>query len=491
MANSSIKFGMTHALIRRAIPDFLRQNSVLEAMTKELRADERFTYLATTPVGAVTLLVSRSDNTHGKPVVEGWWDERLTSTQVMHLLVGSSREDGKQQSGNEGLLTAQAHAGRLRQTLRATMQTLGASDGVLTRLATYCRTAGVRRLVIVPSGLLGLLPLHAALVPRSSTSGVIEPLVDVVQVSYAPSARIWATSQRHAIKYPAEKINALIVGDPQPQSEGAPPLPGARDEAQAISTLISQAVHGRVSTFTGEAATLSEVLDVLRGQGATLTHVHFACHGLAELTNPQTSGVLLAYEARLMTRDLLDPVVVRFAQLRLAILSACRTALVGTELPDEVVGLPSAWLQAGAKSVLASLWPISDSKTVALMTKFYELHLLDRCEPVDALWLAQRWLRGLPTWREDCRAAGAAQAAEGPEVGNVIHRLALARGEITLLDDLEDSEESIETMERNVVDRIIGGTSQGNEVSQVPTIASKHQFWENARHWAAFVMYGT
>ncbi len=230
---------------------------------------------------------------------------------------------------------------------------------------------------------------------------------------------------------------------------------------------------------------------MLRGQGATLTHVHFACHGLAELTNPQTSGVLLAYEARLMTRDLLDPVVVRFAQLRLAILSACRTALVGTELPDEVVGLPSAWLQAGAKSVLASLWPISDSKTVALMTKFYELHLLDRCEPVDALWLAQRWLRGLPTWREDCRAAGAAQAAEGPEVGNVIHRLALARGEITLLDDLEDSEESIETMERNVVDRIIGGTSQGNEVSQVPTIASKHQFWENARHWAAFVMYGT
>jgi hypothetical protein len=44
---------------------------------------------------------------------------------------------------------------------------------------------------------------------------------------------------------------------------------------------------------------------------------------------------------------------------------------------------------------------------------FYEMHLLDRLDPVQALWLAQRWLRGLPTWREDCRVAGAKQAAEG------------------------------------------------------------------------------
>src|SRR5947209_15440552 len=174
------------------------------------------------------------------------------------------------------------------------------------------------------------------------------------------------------------------------------------------------------------------------GQCTTLTHAHFACHGLAELSNPQASGMLLAHGARLMARDLLDPTAVRFARLRLAVLSACRTALVGTELPDEAVGLPSAWLQAGAQCVLASLWPISDSKALAMMTKFYELHLLDGCEPVDALWLAQRWLRGLRGWQEDCRAAGAVRAAEGPEASKVISALEPAGEETVLRDGLEN-----------------------------------------------------
>src|SRR5579859_1402199 len=120
---------------------------------------------------------------------------------------------------------------------------------------------------------------------------------------------------------------------------------------------------------------------------ATL-HIHLACHGLAELTNPQTSGVLFANGARLETRYLLDPAMAHFARLRLVVLSACRTAFMGAELPDEVVGLPSAWLQAGAKDVLASLWPVSDSVTVEFMKKFYELHLFDGLDPTEALWLA-------------------------------------------------------------------------------------------------------
>src|SRR5207249_4326905 len=97
---------------RQSLPDFLRPNDVLEAAAKELRADERLTYIAATPVGAVALLISGSATTEGKPIVEGWWDEQLTSTQIAQLLVDSFGEDGKRSGG---LLAAQADAGRLRQ----------------------------------------------------------------------------------------------------------------------------------------------------------------------------------------------------------------------------------------------------------------------------------------------------------------------------------------------------------------------------------------
>ena len=183
-------------------------------------------------------------------------------------------------------------------------------------------------------------------------------------------------------------------------------------------------------------------------------------------------------------QDLQDPAVALFAQLRLVVLSACRTALVGTELPDEAVGLPSAWLQAGAKDVLASLWPVSDSVTVAFMKKFYELLLLDRLDPTEALWLAQRWLRGLQTWRGDCHALGAERAASGPEASEVVDMLARVRGEREAEDDFDrsDSEEERRTVERETPDE--KGLAQSGDTKE------QNRSWEQTHHWAAFAIYG-
>jgi tetratricopeptide (TPR) repeat protein len=383
--------------IRETLPDFLKRDVVLDAAGKVMAPDERLVYLASTPIGATILLVSSSRDDIQTPIVECLWDEQLKSFGVARLLIGSSDEEREQQVRSTGLLAAQSHQGRLREALRVTMQTLGVPNGVLARLVNYCRIASIRRLVLVPCGLLGLLPLHAALVPSATQDGGLEPLLDAVQVSYAPSARIWTACRKRATSYRMQRADALIVGDPQPHEHGVRPLPGAKHEALRISKMVTQNAHGQVSGFEGEAATLADVLKALQSRSGVLSHIHLACHGVVELTNPYASGLLLAYSARLMMRDVLDPAVLRFGRLRLAVLSACGTALPGTDLPDEVVGLPSGWLQAGAIGVLASLWPLSDSKTVVLMTKFYELHLLDRLDPVEALWLAQRWLRRLPS----------------------------------------------------------------------------------------------
>ena len=58
-------------------------------------------------------------------------------------------------------------------------------------------------------------------------------------------------------------------------------------------------------------------------------------------------------------------------QVRLAVLSACETALPGTELPDEVVALPTGLLQAGVAGVVASQWSVPDRATAMLMAEFY------------------------------------------------------------------------------------------------------------------------
>jgi CHAT domain-containing protein len=116
--------------------------------------------------------------------------------------------------------------------------------------------------------------------------------------------------------------------------------------------------------------------------------LHLACHGLADLANPLDSGLLLA-GGTVTLRDLLA----RRLRLRLAVLSACETALPGTDLPDEVVALPSGLLQAGVAGVVASQWAVPDRATAMLMAAFYRGWRQDGLVPVAALRSAQRWLR--------------------------------------------------------------------------------------------------
>jgi CHAT domain-containing protein len=76
--------------------------------------------------------------------------------------------------------------------------------------------------------------------------------------------------------------------------------------------------------------------------------VHFACHGLAVFDDPLDSGLLLAGTDRLTLRDLLDLSITA----DLAVVSACETALTGTDLPDEAQNLSAALLQGLGESLV-------------------------------------------------------------------------------------------------------------------------------------------
>ncbi|MEO0768368.1 MAG: CHAT domain-containing protein, partial [Cyanobacteria bacterium J06649_4] len=73
--------------------------------------------------------------------------------------------------------------------------------------------------------------------------------------------------------------------------------------------------------------------------------------------------------------------------------SACETGLPGTQLPDEVISLPTGLLQAGVAGVVASLWSVADISTMMLLIRFYDFWQGQNHSPTAALCQAQQWVR--------------------------------------------------------------------------------------------------
>jgi CHAT domain-containing protein len=237
--------------------------------------------------------------------------------------------------------------------------------------------AGRPGAVLVAGGLLGLLPLHAAWRPDPQAPTGRRYLLDDLAVRYVPNARALTTARSLATA-PADPLVAVI--DP-PRTDHLGRLTRSSVEIAAAAA----SFPGSPEPIGGPDATAETVRRALEGAGAA----HFACHGEAELDSPLDSRLKLAGDDDLRLRDLLTMRL----RLRLAVLSACETLPPGTELPDEVVSLPTGLLQAGVGGVVASMWAVPDRATAMLMTEFYRGWRWDGLTPASALRRAQQWLR--------------------------------------------------------------------------------------------------
>jgi CHAT domain-containing protein len=111
---------------------------------------------------------------------------------------------------------------------------------------------------------------------------------------------------------------------------------------------------------------------------------------------PLRNGSVIDLERCLTVKDIFE---LDLRQCRMAVLSACETGFSDIRSStDEYVGLPSAFLFAGTRTVVSSLWAVSDLATALLMVRFYEL-LKDQKNPSTylcprvSLHQAQIWLR--------------------------------------------------------------------------------------------------
>jgi CHAT domain-containing protein/tetratricopeptide (TPR) repeat protein len=262
--------------------------------------------------------------------------------------------------------------------------------------------------VIVPHRALWLLPFAALRAPAGEYLGERHLL------AYAPSETAWRTAAGSG--RPARTdLRAWVVGNPRlpEQVEGCgaelrfAPLPWAEAEASAVAEIFGP---DHAERFIGPEADALRLLAWHSGFGV----VHLATHGVACPDDPLASFLALA---PLEPGDLhLDPVTGTLSRSRdprlpvtltglprpvpddppaltypglltawtiasdfglgadLVTLSACETGL-GKALGQGNIGFTRAFLAAGARSLLVSLWRVDDRATRDLMVAFYREYL--------------------------------------------------------------------------------------------------------------------
>jgi CHAT domain-containing protein len=235
----------------------------------------------------------------------------------------------------------------------------------------------VRRLLLVPSGPLGLLPVAAA-------------APDGLTVGLAPSLKVWLESRREAARRSPDK-GLLLASPAEPVGEwgvSRVPLRFAWAERKMVTARF-KALGFPTHVLAGDRVLAGKVLARAVGKA----YFHFSGHAHYRWDNPGQSALECRGRPELanLTLDKLRREG-DLSSVRLAVLSACETGVADPFHGEEFVGLPAGMMTAGAPAVVASLWPVRDVSTAFLMDEFYRRHLEEGKPLAQALAEAARWL---------------------------------------------------------------------------------------------------
>jgi CHAT domain-containing protein/tetratricopeptide (TPR) repeat protein len=258
---------------------------------------------------------------------------------------------------------------------------------------------GVRpgaRMVVLPTGALGLLPLGLAQDPDSGRR-----LGETYEIVQAPSLEALAAAAERT-RTPAAPTLAIAINPTGLIPDLA--LPFTETEGAMVKSHFESAAAIVLDKST---ATPEAVLNALKGK----SYWHFSSHGFFDWNDARGSGLLMKDEQKLTVGHLLEEQQA-LGSPRLVVLSACETGLYEVfRNPDEFVGLPETFIQLGAAGVVSALWQVDDAATALLMAKFYDLHMGHGVNPPAALRAAQAWLRS--STRADLIAYGQAAVRAG------------------------------------------------------------------------------
>lgn len=211
------------------------------------------------------------------------------------------------------------------------------------------------RLWWCPTGVLTLLPLHAA-----GYHDTLNTVLDRVVSSYTPSVRVLSHLRALPESTQAEKILIIALAD----TPGFGSLPGAELECELLTRRFSS---GKTTVLRGADATRNKVLANL-GRHRWL---HASCHGVQDAYYPTNSGLLphdWMTAGWVRVADLTNP---HHAGGEFAFLSACKTAIGGIKNLDESLNLATAMHHAEWRHVIGTLWSVWDHSALAVAEGIY------------------------------------------------------------------------------------------------------------------------
>jgi CHAT domain-containing protein len=245
-------------------------------------------------------------------------------------------------------------------------------------------------LIVIPDGPLHLIPFGALIDEQGAY------LNTRLTISAAPSATIYATLRASARRSSAFRpFLGVAYSEPgglqaastkrgfsELRAANLKPLQFGREEIGEAA----QAMGAGSVTLAGSAASEAALKAQPLGDFKV---IHLAAHGVSNESEPDRAALVFEpgnqvedglWQAREIRRTRLNADVV--------VLSACETGSGLLQGQEGVMNLARAFLTAGAKSVVASLWSVDDRSTATLMEYFYS-HVAEGSPVKDALRLAQ------------------------------------------------------------------------------------------------------
>ncbi len=292
---------------------------------------------------------------------------------------------------------------RVEMDLEKMVQNLGALG--LNELAALLLARGIRRVMLVPYGRLGLFPLSAVRIELPKRP--VSYLGELFEFTVVPGAYAATVARRRAQELSKKRQKWLIGGNPLPLAADHKlgDLPFATAEAETVYRLARRAGYSldMLRHFAPHALQKAAVASEMQ----KVTCAYLAVHGIYNLETPRKSVLVLAgtedvpeVQRTISLGEVLDGEI-DLHNMRLLILSTCESSVFDVQrVPNEVIGLAMGFLQAGVAGVIASLWKVNDQATYLLMSRFASLYLDTQAlwSPAQALAQAQHWLREEATY---------------------------------------------------------------------------------------------
>jgi CHAT domain-containing protein len=226
--------------------------------------------------------------------------------------------------------------------------------------------------MILADGALSLMNFETLIVPPAGENQKAHYWIEDATLISAPSLAMLAAA-KPSLGGASAHGKLLMLGDAVSPEEDYPELPFASLEMKEIERHF--AARDEVVYARHEATSDA----YLKSDPRQYAYIHFVSHGVASLTDPLDSAIILSRadsgaantgqnSFKLYAREIMQHPI----DARVVTISACYGSGTRAYVGEGLVGLSWAFLRAGAHSAIGALWEVSDSSTPRLMGSLYQ-----------------------------------------------------------------------------------------------------------------------